>query len=272
MYAAIVKKQKYIGNSVLWTEERRITMNFDGKKENYPQDVKVKGTEQIGETSFAYVTEKKQKYTLEDYYRLPDEQRVELIDGVFYDMAAPTTMHQIIGAKIFRGIADYIEKKKGRCVPFMAPVDVQLDCDEYTMVQPDVLVVCDRDKIIRRCIYGAPDLIVEVLSPSTRWKDMSLKLRKYQNAGVREYWIVDLEKKRVLVYEFGKNGRDEAEEQQEENDRSRIVGETEGEEKLQEVHPQLYSMEDWVPVGIFGGECRIDFSEVYEAVRFILEK
>ena len=88
---------------------------------------------------------------------LPDEQRVELIDGYFYDMASPTFGHQSIGGEIHRQIANYIMEHGGNCRPFIAPVDVQLDCDERTMVQPDVGIVCDTSKIKRFGIYGAPD-------------------------------------------------------------------------------------------------------------------
>lgn len=121
-------------------------------------------------------------------------------------------------------------------------MDVQLDCDAHTMVQPDVMVVCDREKILNRCIYGAPDLIVEVLSPSSGWKDANLKLAKYRAAGVREYWMVDIDRRKVIVYEFEKSEM-----------------------------PVIYGMEEQVPVGIFDGACRIDFVEVYEKVGFLME-
>ena len=91
---------------------------------------------------------------------------------------------------------DYIRKQHGRCVPIASPIDVQLDCDDKTMVQPDVIVVCDREKIQNRCIFGAPDFVAEVLSESTRKKDLVLKLNKYMTAGVREYWLVDPDRKK----------------------------------------------------------------------------
>lgn len=183
-----------------------------------------------------YCTEEGQGgYTLEDYYALPDEKRVELIDGVFYDMAAPTLFHQFIIGKIFRDLTNYIDQKGGSCMPFMAPVDVQLDCDDRTMVQPDVLVICDPNKMKWSKVYGAPDLVVEVLSESTKRKDMNLKLRKYLNAGVKEYWMIDPEKMAVLVYDFQKD-----------------------------VCPQLYGFDAVIPVGIWEGECKIDFNEIHE--------
>lgn len=141
-------------------------------------------------------------YTIEDYLALPDDQRVELIDGYFYDMAAPTTFHQQIAGEIHRQVANYILDQDGKCTVFIAPVDVQLDNDEHTMVQPDVLIVCNPDQIIRSNILGAPDFVLEVISPGTKRKDYTLKLRKYEQAGVREYWLVDPYQKMVLVYFF----------------------------------------------------------------------
>ena len=200
-------------------------------------------SDRIGETAFAYGEQEKGGYTLKDYYALPEERRVELIDGVFYDMSAPASAHQIAVFEIAIALRSYVKGKKGNCVTLISPVNVQLDCDEDTMVQPDILIVCDRNKILNRCIYGAPDFIVEVFSSSTRWKDATLKLAKYRTAGVREYWMVDLERKKVIVYEFFK-----------------------------QENPVIYGMEEKVSVEIFDGECRIDFAEVYEEVRFLMEE
>ena len=141
-------------------------------------------------------------YTLEDYLLLPEDRRVELIDGVFYDMASPTTIHQSIAGFLYTKFLDYVMKNKGPCYPFIAPVDVQLDCDDKTVIQPDVLIVCDRSKYRNGRVFGAPDLVVEVLSPSSKKKDMQIKLSKYYDAGVREYWIVDPEKKILVQYDM----------------------------------------------------------------------
>lgn len=173
-------------------------------------------------------------YTLEDYYALPDDKRVELIDGYFYDMASPSTIHQIVAAEIWMQIKLYIKEKQGKCIPFIAPIDVQLDCDDKTMVEPDVLIVCDRSKIINRCIMGAPDFVVEVLSESTRRKDVVTKLEKYSKSGVREYWMVDAKKKRVVTYFF--------------EDEDELLG--------------IYGFEDEIPVQIYDGELKIDFKEI----------
>ncbi|MGN1165121.1 MAG: Uma2 family endonuclease [Lachnospiraceae bacterium] len=196
----------------------------------------------VKESSVQYQGKKQGEYTLSDYYSLPDERRAELIDGVIYDMSSPTNIHQLLSVQIWKMIESYIRKKNGSCVPFVAPADVQLDCDEKTMVQPDVFVVCDRSKIINRCTYGAPDLIVEILSPSTRKKDISIKLKKYIGAGVAEYWIVDPDKKTVVVYDFA---HDEL--------------------------PAIYGFDAKVPVGLFDGECEVDFAEIYEYISFLYD-
>ena len=179
-------------------------------------------------------------HTIDEYIALPEGTRVELIDGRFYSMSAPTTIHQSIAVEICRLLKNFVEKKGEKCVPFIAPTDVQLDCDDKTMVQPDVLVVCDRSKITRARIVGAPDFVVEIVSPSNSVTDIFVKKDKYQNAGVREYWMVHPENKAVTVYEFEKGPE-----------------------------PKLYTFEDTVPVGIWNGECGIDFGYIYSQIEFM---
>ena len=181
-------------------------------------------------------------YTLEDYLRLPDDQRVELIDGVFYDMAAPTTIHQGVAGFLHKKFLDFVMANKGPCFPFISPVDVQLDCDDKTVVQPDVLVVCDRTKYKNGRVFGAPDLVIEVLSPSTRRKDMQLKMYKYAGAGVREYWMVDPEKKLVVQYDLEHLGI-----------------------------PAIYNFQSVIPVLIWDSACRIDLGEMDETIGFLWE-
>lgn len=182
--------------------------------------------------------EKKQgEYTVSDYYAWPEEERIELIDGVIYDMGASYVDHQNVVGEIFYTLKSHVKKNKGKCMVGLSPLDVQLDCDEKTMVRPDVLVVCQRERINVRNVYGAPDMVVEVLSKSTRKKDMSIKLHKYSNAGVREYWIVDIKNSKVIVYDL-------------END----------------MDITLYSFEDKVPVKIFNNECVVDFKEISEYI------
>ncbi|MCC8049249.1 MAG: Uma2 family endonuclease [Clostridiales bacterium] len=126
----------------------------------------------VSEALAEYAASKHQgEYSLEDYLALPDDQRVELIDGVFYDMAAPTLIHQAISGRLLIHFSNYIAGNRGSCMAFTAPVDVQLDCDDKTIVQPDVLIICDPSKLRRERVYGAPELVVEVLSSSTSKKD-----------------------------------------------------------------------------------------------------
>ncbi len=176
---------------------------------------------------------KRGQYTLEDYYAVPEDKRMELIDGILYDMAAPCVIHQVLLGELLVQISSYIKGKGGDCLPAVAPLDVQLDQDDRTMVQPDLIVLCDRSKLREHAIYGAPDFIAEVLSPATRRRDLCLKLAKYSGAGVREYWMIDPDKEKIVVYDLEK-------------------------EEL----PQVYGFCDQVPMAIFGGSCQIDFAAI----------
>lgn len=141
-------------------------------------------------------------YTIEDYYTLPDDRRVELIDGIFYDMASPSFVHQHIAATIFPQISNFLKERNTSCIPMMAPVDVRLDRDDKTIVQPDILILCDSSKICKWGIMGAPDFVLEIISPATRKKDYTKKLQKYTDAGVKEYWIVDPYRKVLVTYDL----------------------------------------------------------------------
>lgn len=199
------------------------------------------GSEGVQECALEYAAGRG-GYTLEDYYALPQERRAELIDGIFYDMASPSARHQIFSTQLALVIGMYLRGKNGSCILFQAPMDVQLDEDDRTMVQPDVFVLCDRKKLTSRCVVGAPDFIIEILSSSTRRKDAILKLMKYREAGVREYWLVDTEKERVIVYFFD-------------------------EDEL----PRIYGAADDIPVGIYGGELTVPVGEIFEQARGIGE-
>ena len=141
-------------------------------------------------------------YTIEDIYALPEGQRAELIDGEIYMMAAPGRIHQKLVHFFDRTIGNYIQDNNGECEVYPAPFAVFLNADEETYVEPDISVICDKDKLTDRGCNGAPDWIIEIVSPGSRNMDYSKKLVKYSYAGVREYWIVDSEKNRVMVYNF----------------------------------------------------------------------
>jgi Uma2 family endonuclease len=143
------------------------------------------------------LTRRDTHFTYGDYRRWPQDERWELIDGVAYNMcAAPNLYHQGIAGELYRQIANFLRGKP--CRVFIAPFDVLLpewpeqDEDEVdTVVQPDIVVYCDRSKLTTKGSRGAPDLAVEVLSPWTSKKDLNEKFRLYQRCGVREYWVID---------------------------------------------------------------------------------
>ena len=131
----------------------------------------------------------------------------ELIDGVIYDWASPTVMHQRAVMELTYQIKRFIEKGKHPCEVLPAPMDVKLFDDRSDIVEPDVIVICDSSKDKGDHIEGAPDFIAEVLSPSTSSNDLIRKLSLYLDAGVREYWIVDIERREITVYDFEADGR-----------------------------------------------------------------
>lgn len=143
-------------------------------------------------------------YTVDDIYALPDGQRAELIDGRIFDMAMPSLTHQRILGDLFYKICNYIDSNQGSCEAYMARFAVFIDQDNYNYVEPDISVICDTKKLDERGCNGAPDWVVEIVSPSSKRMDYFIKLFKYHAAGVREYWIVDPEKKSVTVYQFEK--------------------------------------------------------------------
>ena len=195
--------------------------------EKYSQSVK--------EAEAAYCVSKSVRksgeYTLEDYYALPDDLRVEMIDGVFYEMELPSVIHQRCVMELSYQIFAFIKANQGNCEVFLSPIDVQLsEEDDHTIVEPDVIVVCDSEKVTPKRIIGAPDLVIEVVSPSGRRRDYFQKMIKYMNAGVREYWLVDPDKGKIMIYPFE-----------------------------QDDLPQIMPLQGKVPVGIYDGKLEIDF-------------
>lgn len=141
-------------------------------------------------------------YTTDDIYALPEGQRAELIDGIIYDMAPPNRMHQELVSALHYAISDYIKKKNGDCKVYPAPFAVFLNADNKNYVEPDISVICDKDKLNEKGCVGAPDWIIEIVSPSTKRIDYGVKLFKYRTAGVREYWIVNPLNNTITVYDL----------------------------------------------------------------------
>ena len=143
---------------------------------------------------------KEELHTVEYISSLPENERAEMLDGVIYNLAAPSRIHQKISFNIARKIADHIESKSLPCEVYPAPFAVFLD--EYNYFEPDISIICDRNRLSDRGCEGAPDWIIEIVSPSSASMDYLKKLNKYQASGVRLYWIVNPDTKTVSVYEF----------------------------------------------------------------------
>lgn len=146
------------------------------------------------------VQPQKTYYTAEDYYNMPEDIRAELIEGQIIYMAAPSRIHQELSREIEYAITDYIKSKGGKCRVYDSPFAVQLREDKDTVVEPDIVVICDLDKINSRGCLGAPDWIIEIVSPSNPGHDYITKLALYHEAGVREYWIADPQSNYIHVY------------------------------------------------------------------------
>ena len=144
----------------------------------------------------------KRFYTAEDYWNVPEQQRAELIGGQLYNMAPPGFLHQKLVSELHHALMSYVKSRKGKCEVIPDPFAVNLTANDETWVEPDISVICDRAKLSDRGCEGAPDFILEVVSPSSRQMDYRIKMNLYSNAGVREYWIVDPMKKRTTVYFF----------------------------------------------------------------------
>lgn len=179
---------------------------------------------------------KEKIYTIEDYYMTGEDEHVELIDGVLYDMAPPNRFHQKISMRLGNHIENYINENNGDCEVYAAPFGVQLsEDDESTIVEPDISVICDKNKLTDKGCVGAPDWIIEIVSPSNPAHDYIRKLKLYLRAGVREYWIVDPLTSDVTVYDL--------------SDKAPI--------------PEYYSFDDTVKAGIYK-DLYIDFKEITE--------
>jgi len=146
-------------------------------------------------------------FTYADYCTWNDDKRWELIDGSAYLMSpAPAWSHQEVSGNLFLQIANFLKGKQ--CKVFAAPFDVRLNAEtrDDTVLQPDIVVICDRSKLLGTGCIGAPDMVVEIISPGTARRDRSEKFMLYQRSGVREYWIVDSDTKTLQAHVL-ENGR-----------------------------------------------------------------
>lgn len=148
-------------------------------------------------------TEQASSHTIEDIYALPEGQRAELIDGKMYMMAPPSWTHQRISGKLQQTIANYIDGSQGNCQVLAAPFAVFLnDEDNKNYLEPDISIICGTEKLDEKGCHGAPDWVIEIVSPSSKPRDYIKKMLKYGTAGVREYWVVDPDETTVIVYDF----------------------------------------------------------------------
>ncbi len=145
------------------------------------------------------------KHTVAEIEALPDRERAELIDGEMYMMATPSMIHQRISMFLSTTLYNYINSRKGNCEVFAAPFAVYPDESGYNYLEPDVLVICHPDNLDNKGCHGGPNLVVEIVSPSSKYMDYMRKLMVYEHCGVREYWIVDPELQLVTVYNFEKS-------------------------------------------------------------------
>ena len=159
---------------------------------------------------------------------------------MIYDLSSPGSLHQAISQQIAHQLERYVSDHHGSCMIYTAPFDVQLDEDNRTKFQPDLVIICQRDLLKRFGCFGAPDLVMEILSPSTARRDLLVKLQKYIRAGVREYWIIHPDAKQVTVYR---------------NDAS--------------LQLKSYSFKDQIPVGIWGDRFSVDFARIFERISFL---
>lgn len=145
---------------------------------------------------------KEKSYTIEDIYNLPEGQRAELIDGQLYNMIPPGRIHQKLVSEFTQLLGQYVKSHNGSCEVYPAPFAVNLTADDKTYVEPDISIICDKNKLTDKDCSGAPDFIIEIVSPSSRKMDYSTKNTLYFESGVREYWIVDPAKQRTTIYQY----------------------------------------------------------------------
>lgn len=179
---------------------------------------------------------KQGEFTIDDLLSTPEGVRMELIDGFLYSMSSPTSIHQAIVSRAYLQIATAIDEYGGDCTIFGTPVDTMIDPEyDRDSFEPDLSIVCDKSKLMndKHIVIGAPDFVMEVLSPSTMARDRVQKHHKYLSGGVREYWIVDPFTQEIMVSLSG-----------------------------DEIRVRYYSFDDVVPLSIFGGKISVDFAKI----------
>ncbi|MFL0197114.1 Uma2 family endonuclease [Clostridium sp. WILCCON 0269] len=187
--------------------------------------------------------QEKKKYTYADYLAWPEEEKFELIDGIPYMQAVPSWQHQSISTELITQFSNYLKNKP--CRVFHAPFDLRLpdenenDNETTTVVQPDIVVICDKKGLKDTGYYGTPPLIIEILSPSTARKDKLYKLNKYEATGVKEYWMIEPDLKLVSVFKLQENKK---------------YG-----------RPEMYTEEDFIEVSIFS-DLIIDLNLVFASI------
>lgn len=222
------------GNRVYSLDDEETAYNYEAQTSSQVQETALKWAEKTCGDDAVPRWPNQGSYTVEDYFNLPEDSRVELIDGVFYELNAPDKIHQGILLDLAMAFSHCIEEHAGECSVFIAPLAVRLDRDNRTMLQPDLLILCHEDNNIK-FVDGAPEFVAEILSPSTRSRDCIYKLNKYILAGVQEYWIIDPLHEKIFTYVFEKDAA-----------------------------PTVYSFHDRIPVGISDGDCEIDFEKIYQ--------
>ena len=183
------------------------------------------------------------QYTYADYLTWMDDKTRELINGFINMMSAPRPIHQEINYNILGNLWTILKKNKAKCKVYPAPFDVRFpkngetaDDKIYTVVQPDISIICDLSKIDDKGCCGAPDMIIEILSPSTNKKDVTEKFNLYEEHGVKEYWVVHPDSKAINVYLLQNNGKYDA--------------------------GTLYEFVEKIPVNIFNNYC-INMNDIF---------
>ena len=189
-------------------------MNTDEKNNQHSKNKEYKLEEQTSVAEESAIVYEAKRYSYADYLTWTDDIMREIIDGIVYVFSAPLRKHAVAVRTIFGRAFNFIDKRKAKCEIYTAPFDVRFPTDGatdndkiYNVVQPDICVICDPSKLDDGGCIGAPDLIVEVLSPSTAKKDLGKKFNLYQEFGVKEYWIVCPNNKIVTVFILQPDGK-----------------------------------------------------------------